>query len=283
VSWEAARGLNLRAAWARVHQFAQSLRNPESVVGNVFPADLYVGAGTVVPVARSDLAVVSAELRPRAGVRLGAQAWERRLAGLVLVAPRGGEPFATAGFVSGTGRARGVAMDAGLNTARLAAVASYGVQRVRYAWTDTTYAPEHGATQLFEAGLTLFPSATSAVRVGATAVLGRRATVAAGGFEWEACNLRDRGCEFSGSPSHAGESLGAARLPAYARVDVGIRKHWHLDIGSRSVSLAMFGTVTNVFGRGNVLTLVRDAATGTLSTVDMRPLAPLVVGLDWQF
>ena len=105
----------------------------------------------------------------------------------------------------------------------------------------------------------------------------------AGGFEWEACNLLDQGCEFSGSPSHDGEALGATTPPAYFRVDLGVRKHWHFHLGGRDAVVALFGTVTNLFDRSNVLTYLRDPSTGDRQPVEMRPLAPLLVGLDWRF
>ncbi|MGH7533960.1 MAG: carboxypeptidase regulatory-like domain-containing protein, partial [Gemmatimonadales bacterium] len=43
LGWAPSDRLTLVASSARTHQFAQSLRNSESVVGNVFPADLYIG------------------------------------------------------------------------------------------------------------------------------------------------------------------------------------------------------------------------------------------------
>jgi len=104
-----------------------------------------------------------------------------------------------------------------------------------------------------------------------------------GAVEWEACNLRDRGCELGGSPRSDGTALGGARLPPYLRLDLGVRKHWHLEIGGRDAVIAVFGTVTNVLGRTNVLTYTGDPATGAGAAVDMRPLAPLVAGLDWTF
>ena len=275
---------SLSGSYARSHQFAQSLRNPESVVSNLFPADLYLGAGHPrVPVARSDQTTLGADYRPTAGVRLGVQGWVRRLDGLVHVAPRDGGPFSLGAFVTGSGGARGVSVDASVSGARFAAIGSYGLQRVRLTYGDSGYVPEHGGAHQLEGGLIVFPTLTTSVRLGASAVMGRRATAAAGGFEWESCNLLDRGCEFAGSPDHTGERLGASRLPAYARVDLGVRKHWHPVIGGRDVLLAAFGTVTNVFGRANVLTWMRSPSTGELTAIEMRPLAPLVVGLDWRF
>jgi hypothetical protein len=61
-----------------------------------------------------------------------------------------------------------------------------------------------------------------------------------------------------------------------------VRKHWHLHLGGRDAVVALFGTVTNLLNRGNVLTFIRDPSTGERAPVEMRPLAPLLVGLDWQ-
>ncbi|MBI4540817.1 MAG: carboxypeptidase regulatory-like domain-containing protein, partial [Gemmatimonadetes bacterium] len=43
--WKPSELLAFSGSYARLHQFAQSLRNAESVVGNIFPVDLYLGAG----------------------------------------------------------------------------------------------------------------------------------------------------------------------------------------------------------------------------------------------
>lgn len=282
--WEPWKRLVFSGSYARTLQYAQSLRNPESVVGGIFPADLYIGAAAPdVPVARSDLGVISAEYRPLPGLRLGVEAYERDLAGLVLVAPRAGEPFASLGTVGGSGAARGLAFDAAVSTARYGIVASYGLQRVRLEYRDSSYVPDHGSTQLIDAGVIVFPTASSSVRVGITGALGRRTTPLTTPFEWESCNLLDRGCEFAGSPEADVDRLGATKLPAYLRLDLGLRKHWHLRAGGRDVVLALFGTVANLLGRKNVLTHAIDPSTGERVEIEMRPLAPLLVGLDWRF
>ena len=282
--WTASSRLTLSGSYGRAHQFAQSLRNTESVVGSVFPMDLYVSAGTGgVPVAWSDQAIVAAEYRPADGLRFGAQAYARELGGLLLVAPSTADPFDVSAFTTGTGTARGVAVDAAASGARYGVVASYGWQRVRLVHGHSSYVPDHAASHVAEAGVIVFPSATSSIRLGVTGAMGRRATAVASALEWEACNLLDRGCEFGGSPRLATDRLGATRLPAYLRVDLGVRKHWHLRLGSRDALVAAFGTVTNVFGHRNVLTIATDPATGASAEIGMRPLAPLVVGIDWQF
>ncbi len=284
--WQVAEPLVVSGSYARQHQFAQSLRNAESVVGNVFPADLYLGADAPgVPVARSDQGVVAVDYHPVAGVRFGAQAYARASDGVLLVAPRDGEPFATArsGFTVGSGSARGVSVHAAVTAARYGFVASYGLQRVRFGYADSSYTPDHGAAQRFEGGVIVFPTATSSIRLGVSGALGRRTTTIAGGLEWEACNLLDKGCEFGGSPRYDGQRLGATRLPRYLRLDLGVRQHWHVAVAGRDAVVALFGTVTNLLSRKNVLTYARDPVTGRLIEIEMRPFAPLVVGLDWQF
>ena len=64
-----------------------------------------------------------------------------------------------------------------------------------------------------------------------------------------------------------------------------IQKLWNLNdtMHGFAISIALYGTVTNLFHRINVLTWARSSATGEPVAIEMRPLAPLVVGLDWRF
>jgi hypothetical protein len=143
------------------------------------------------------------------------------------------------------------------------------------------YVPEHGSAHNVTAGLLLHASETWSLRVGFHGSFGRRTSEVRGPFEWEACNLGDMGCEFAGTPEVGGE-LGGTSLPPYLRMDFGVRKDWHFTVGGRGTALGAYATVTNVLGRHNVLTYVRDGE-GALTPVDMRPAGPLVVGLDWRY
>jgi hypothetical protein len=278
IEWTPSQTMSISGSFARVHQFTQSLRNPESVVRNIFPPDLYIGAGAAgVPVARGDQAVFTVDYRPAGGVRLTAEAYTRNVVGLLLAAPSASGPFATDALTTGSGKSRGISAEAAMSTARIGAMASYRIQHVGVSASRIGYIPAHGDTHLVQAGIIGFPTATMSLRVGATAALGRRSTLAGGDLEWEACNLLDRGCEFGGSPHYDGALLGSTRLPHYLRIDIGFRKHWHFSAGSRDVLVALFGTVTNVLNRKNVLGYMPNA------TIQMVPRAPLVLGLDWRF
>jgi hypothetical protein len=285
IRWLPVDRVTMSGSYSRLHQFAQSLRNPESVVGAIFPIDLSLGAGAGgVPVGTSDQVALTIDYHPRPGARLGARAFHRRLGGLVLVAPGTAEPFAAGPVDGGAGRVDGIGLTARLQGARLGLSGDYRWQRVRWsARGRADYQPEHGASHSLDAGLIVFTSGTSSFRVGATAMAGRRSTPILGGFEWESCNLLDRGCEFVGTPRADRHALGSLILPAYLRLDLGFRKHWHLRVAGREVEVAGFGTVTNLLGRRNVLTRAPDPLTGDPTAVEMRPRAPLVIGLDWRF
>ena len=283
VQWTPTDHLTASVGFDRLHQYSQSIRNPESVVGNIFPVDLFVGSGTPgVPIARSDLGILALDTRPAAGVRLSGQLYRRRSVGVVLAAPRGGEPFSTGEFAVGAGTASGAALDLSVSGTQFGVVASYGWQVARFRVDQTEYHPDQGGRHLFDAGVIAFPSPSSSVRLSVAGQSGRRATAAIGGFEWEACNLRDRGCEFSGSPYVGDGTLGQAVLPGYLRIDLGFRQHWHLRVAGRDASVALFGTFSNLLGRRNLLTYSVDPLTGDRTGVEMRPRAPLVVGLDWR-
>jgi hypothetical protein len=201
--------------------------------------------------------------------------------GLVLVAPADGEPFSTGPWVIGGSRGHGVAVDLAIGGARYGIVAAYGWQEVRIEYGASSYRPEFAAAHQVQAGVVAFPTATTSIRLGADAAFGRHTTSIPGALDWESCTAGDRGCEFGGSPDYAGASLGGTPLPDYLRLDLGVRKHWHLGLGGRDSQMAVFGTVTNLLGHRNLLTYAHDA-TGPVEIVLRRP-GLLVVGVDASF
>ena len=275
--------LTMAASVIRRMQFTQSLRNTESVVANVFPADLSVAAVGPVPVARSDQAMGVVAWRVAPSGVLTARLWTRRLSGLALPAIGTGAPFADSVVPVGSGRADGLSLDASMSGARWGFVAAYAAQRLRTVASDTTWQPEFGTAHTVDAGVVFFPGPSASIRLGVSGAAGRRATGFAGAFEWEACNLLDRGCEFAGGPLRRDGAPGAIALPAYARVDIGARKHWHVTSGGRDVQMAVYATWSNLFDRRNVLTYTKDGVTSVRHVVPMRPGSPLVIGFDWRF
>jgi hypothetical protein len=76
---------------------------------------------------------------------------------------------------------------------------------------------------------------------------------------------------------------GADSLPAYVRIDLGARRHWHVALAGADRQLGLFLTLTNVLGRRNVLRNVIDPETGERSMLGMRPASPLTIGIEGRF
>ncbi|MDX2121356.1 MAG: carboxypeptidase-like regulatory domain-containing protein [Gemmatimonadota bacterium] len=282
LAWRIRPPLTLSVGYVRHHQLEQSLRNPELVTGTLLPVNLSVtGGGVELPIARSDLVSAAAEWEPAPAWRLGLRGYVREARGLALVAMSESGPFATGPVVSGTSSTVGVALEAETRRPWGVAQASYGYQYTRNAAGGTRYQPAAAVPHALSAGLTLLPARPVALRVSFIGLFGRRATPITGPFEWESCNLQDHGCEFAGTPALTG-ALGDVSLPAYLRLDLGFRYEVRPAMLGRHAAVALFGTVSNLLSRRNFLTEAVDAG-GTATPVEMRPRAPLVVGLDWRF
>lgn len=283
LAWLARPALTLAAGYERTHQRWQSLRNPESIAGVLFPADLHVGADADgVPVARSDQGTLTAELRPWAGTRLRAHAYARAFDGVLLVAPRTAHPFATDDWSTGAGTSTGLVLDVASAGARHGVFASSAWQQVRLRKGGAGFSPAWVPRFSAELAGVVHARPTLALRAGIAHARGRRGSPMLGALEWEPCNISERGCEFGGSPAADPSRPGGARLPSYTRLDVGARKHWHLRMGSRHAMVGAFGSATNLLGRRNVLA-ARASSAGARSTIGLRPRSPLVFGVDWLF
>jgi hypothetical protein len=273
----------LYAEYTRSNQALQSLRNPESVVARIFPAELYAGGeASGLSTAQADLGALGLVAVPWPGVRFDVEAYARSLDGLALLDPEEGRPFAGDEGREGSGSVVGGAVGASVSAARYAAIGSFGVERVELRVGDTEWMPAYAAGRTARVGVIAFPTASLSIRVGWTGQYGRRGTDTVGFLEWEACNLLDRGCEFAGSPEELGE-LGGRELPPYHRLDLSVRKHWHFPLGKRDAQIEAYMAASNLLGRSNVLGFVVDPSTGDGVPIDMRPRAPLTLGLGWRF
>lgn len=278
--WVPSDRLSVYARYVRTRQLAQSLRNGESIIGGLFPTELPVTDGSRI--ARAHTGVAGVLGVPWDGARLSAQVYARSVENLALVAPREGRPFATVHPAYGSASIRGGALELTTSAARYGIVASYGMERVAFRTVDVKYTPGYATRQRVRLGGIVHPTATFSVRLAWIGEFGRHGTDTIGVVEWESCNLLDGGCEVAGTPEALG-ALGTARLAAYHRLDLSIRKHWHVRIRDREARVEAFASGSNLLGRTNLLTYVVDPTTGERTPIEMRPAAPMAVGLAWSF
>ncbi len=226
---------------------------------------------------------VAVETQPALGVQIGFEAYTRKLDGVALVAPSTGQPFAVDGFSVGSAETWGLDVNVDVKRARYRALASYGFAGVGNEVKEREYRPSFAIGHAIAAAVAYYPTAQLELRSAVRAEYGRPTTSMEGPFVWEACSVLEGGCEAEGSPQRISGPLGGDRLPPYVRLDIGVRKHWHSRIFGRDGVVAAFATLSNVFGRKNVLGYVADPETGELSGLPMRPFSPLTAGLEWRF
>jgi hypothetical protein len=278
------RAISLALGYARTHQAVQSLRNPESLVGSVFGADLPILAGmAAAPVARADQLAAAVEIHPVAGVRIVLDGYARRLDHLVLVAPGSTRPFAVDGFDTGRGRVSGVAVTMDWERDKLTASSSLGISRVVTRTGREVYQPSHAATYTLAAGVAYRSSSRTTWRAALIARSGRRTTLFEGPLEWRGCAPLNDGCEIAGTPERAAGPLGAARLPAYVRLDLGARRVWHARILGRWTVLEGHVTLSNILDRRNVWAVLTEPNTASAHAAPMGSFSVFNAGIDWRY
>ena len=257
-------GVSLGIGYSRLHQYVQSLRNEESLVdalaGISFPA--VAGSRAVdatVPVAQADQLTASMDARLSPTLALSTVAYARSERGLVMVAPVSGEPFATNAFGTGTARAQGITVALSRTGDRVAGNLAYTISSVSRRVGSERYVPDFAATQSLAlgVGVRVWPSTT--LRIAASANSGSPASVFADRIEWTPYTPSSGSGDLSGSPQRIVGALNGAQLPAYLRVDLGIRREWGLRLFGRTAQLAGDASIINLFGRANALGLATVA------------------------
>jgi hypothetical protein len=266
---------------ARTHQLVQSLANPESPFRGVAGVELHAIAGGRVPLASAGQLTVAASTRPVEGLEITLDAYARRLRGLVLVAPAESRPFAVDSFATGSGRVVGAVLGFEATRGVLLATGSLGSMRGSYLGATGQPNSSRTASRWLDAGVVVRQSERTAWRAAVVAHDGRSAMAFQGPFEWESCNVIDGGCELSGAPDRATDSR-AVRLPAYVRVDLGLRRSWRVRLLGTPATLDTHLTVGNVLDRRNAWAVITDETGLRRTTAAMRPASVVSAGVSWR-
>jgi hypothetical protein len=272
--------LALFIGYARAHQYSQSLRNEESVLDALWGIALPAAVGAPgVGAAGSDgvSAGVQTFLAPTTDLTI--EGYLRRLDGLLLVAPSTTQPFAVATPERAVGRATGVTASLEHRGDRLSARASYALQVVSRGTGDRGYQPSFAPRHALTAVLAYRATPRLTFRSTLWVSRGRSASLLADDFVWAPGDpLQD----LAGSPQRIVGALDGVRLPAYVRVDFGVRREWQPVVFGRRAQLATTLNLVNVLNRANAFGLVGAAAAG-----GPRPLAQaersVSVALEWRY
>jgi hypothetical protein len=207
-------------------------------------------------------------------------AYTRTLHGLILVAASTREPFATDSFRTGGGQVRGLALELAHETERLSVRGTYAVGTVTRRSGDLQYTPSFAPAHVASLAADYQLGARTRLRSALWAAFGRPRTSVEGevGWEWDDPLFRER--DVTGSLRGVQGPLNRERLPAYLRLDAGIRHDF--DVPRSRARLSAFLNVDNITRRRNVLAYRTVDIAGPRHPLLMLPLS-ITFGLDWRY
>lgn len=279
------RAVDVSAGLARTIQDVQSLRNSEFLSARLFAAEPPLSSGLPgIPAARSDEIALAVQVRPLPGMTARVLGYERWFDGLVLVGPLTSKPFAPRAedLGIGRGRAHGLEVAASWGSGPWSVGLEYGLASTTRTLEDESYSPDFLSRHSLATRLAFTPTDRLLLHLSVLANAGRWTTPVRGLGEWEPC-IQLGGCDITGLPERQGGELNAHRLPAYFRVDAGVRKGWHVRLFGRPARLDGFLRLSNLTNRGNVLGYTSSVASPELRAIPMLPVAAVTAGIDWSF
>ena len=263
----------------RSHQPVQSLVNDESALGSLVGFDI-PAAGGRLPIARAD------QLEAMAGRRLGpfdlsVTGYLRRTRGLALGSVSTAGLFPADSVVVGRGYASGVIGALAVEQGRVAARAVVTVARDVRASGLTRYDAGYGQGTSIALDLGYRFLRDTRLLLQFRAGAHQSTSVVSPGFEWQPSRMLSESGELAGTPENRPGALNATNLPDYARLDLGLRRTWHVPGMGPSTGLTTAVSVLNVLGRPNALGFVARPDGGLRLLPAVRRSVTFEVG--WRF
>ncbi|MDQ6690255.1 MAG: TonB-dependent receptor [Gemmatimonadota bacterium] len=274
-------GITVSAAFARTHQYVQSLYNEESMSDAVASLDIPVAVGSPgVPLASSNSISGQIAVPFGSGGRITVGGFSRTFQGLLLTAPSTSAPFATQWFSKGEGTAYGGAVTLREDFGKLSVDGVYSLTRAWRATASKSYRPAFAPRHNFLLGAAYKFAAHSLLRASASMAAGRRTSPVVGSVDWQWQNAFGAQTEIAGSPEYTSDTFASGRLPLYLRLDAGVRHD--LALGNLPGRVTLFANVDNLLGRQNAVGVAQDTTGSPSRALPMMPRS-LSLGLTWHF
>jgi hypothetical protein len=275
-------GITLSGAFARSHQYTQSLYNDESVVDAMASLEVPVIASHGVPIASSTSGSMRLDVPIGFSALISAGTFARTFDDLVLAGATDGDPFAAHGFTAGHGEAYGGSLSMRDQVGRLDLQGLYTMTVVSREWAGEreyrpTFAPS--ADLLLSTGYHFGDN--TVLRASGFMSAYRSTSPLYGAVAWEWQDMLASQREVSGSPQYSPAEVGVGRLAPYVRVDLGIRHIFAFGAPLRGRA-SIYANVDNLLDRRNAAGLIQDPLGNGTRTLGMMPRS-LSFGLNLRF
>jgi hypothetical protein len=280
--WALSRSLAILLGYDRTHQYVQSTRNEESLLGYAFGADLpVVGLAGGQP-ARADQLSAGLEARVGRSTTVRLDAYTRWFDHLAIVPAATDAPFAAGAVPTGSGAARGIELDVTHHGERFDARVAAGLADTRRRTATAEFSPGAGRGRWLSAGVHYRVGALATLGLAGSYASGSATSIVEGDLAWRSPGGLASAGEISGSPGTIVGGLNASRLPSWFRVDLGISRDWSLGAAARPRRISTSLTLINLFDRGNALGLTLDPTRRSLRTL-LYPGRSLIGRVTWHF
>lgn len=284
--WSVSDDLNLTAAAGRYAQGIHSLRNEESILSSVMPYELLVPASAETGFLISEDVTLGLEYR-RPNTRVRADGYYKRYPSLPTT-PLSDDPmnapiFAT-GFEKGSGWSSGLELFLQHRRGRSVVMGSYALTWAERSLGDEAYTPRFQRRHMADI--------TGGLEFGDGGLLTARMAAASGQpftpalarttrFMWDP---NSQTYHPMSSPVVYGEH-NTERLPAYFRLDLGVRNEGVRNWFGRDFTIVPYVQVLNVLGNKNVVAgQPTYSYEGALQTKYLPAMPTLpIFGVEWRF
>lgn len=269
----------IELGFGRTHQVAQSMLNDENLMSTVIGPALLTNTPNSLPPASADQWVVSVERRLGRGVTVAVDGYTRSWHNVLAPAVTGTGFFATTAPAYGDGNAHGVNASLSIVRQRLAVLASASVASSVQQAAGMSYASSFERPWSFSGDINYRLPARTTLQVRWNTGAGQPATAMLSGIEWNPYQPATGTGEIEGTATNLSGAINALRLAGPLRIDLGVRREWHLGTSGRASGITTAVCLANLFNRADPIGIMAGSD-GALQLLRGTPRG-LVFEVGW--
>lgn len=269
----------IELGFSRTHQAVQSMLNEENLMSGVIGPGLLTNTPNSMLPASADQWALSVERRIGTGVTVAVDGYSRTWRNVLAPAVTGASFFVTAAPAYGDGNANGVSASVSIVRDRLTVQAAAGVARSVQQAAGVSYTTGFERPWSFSGDVNYRLRSQTTLQFRWNTGAGQPATAVLSGIEWRPYQPATGTGEIEGTATNLGGAINALRLAGPLRVDVGVRREWHLGASDRPGGITTAVRLVNVFNQADPIGVMVGAG-GTMQLLRGTPRG-LVFEVGW--